>query len=94
MTTPVTATKGNSLDRKPLKRALKTVIGRLKCGSSQLIASGRVGGEGSVFFKGLNPGSVSMLQRGYRQHKLNLVYFFFFCCGSGGVTKGGSGCVG
>lgn len=43
---------------------------------------GRVGGRTSlflntVFFKGMATGSLTMLQRVYGQHKLDLVYFYF-----------------
>ena len=47
---PAPSPNRNNLDRKPLKKTRKIVIGMLKCSSSQLMASGgvevRVGGRG------------------------------------------------
>lgn len=47
-----TTKEGNGIDRKPLKRTLKSVKETVKCGSLWLMASGRyMGGEVSDLFK-------------------------------------------
>jgi hypothetical protein len=47
---PASPPNKNKLDRKPLKKMLKTLIGILKCSSSQLTTSGGgMGGEGFSF---------------------------------------------
>ena len=49
-TTIPTPPQSNSLDRKPLKRILTTVIKMLKCSSSQMVASDvGEGGKGLSF---------------------------------------------
>lgn len=51
----------------------------LKCSSPQLwLLSKDWGEEGSVIFKGLATGSLTILQWIYGQHELDLVYFFSF----------------
>lgn len=48
--------KRDSVDRKPLRRVFKIVIGMLRCSSSQLMTSVRFERKDSVVFRGLATG--------------------------------------
>jgi hypothetical protein len=50
-----------------------------------MASGGGVGGEGLSYFKGLATGNLTMLQRVYGQHKLDLGFFFLLL--GGGVVR-------